>query len=472
MSRLPSILFLIVSFSLSLGAQEQFRLSSWNIQALGSQGSSQWNNAQNVVARLGADIACIQEITTNAEVALFSTFATSAGYSNTFVSGVSGTLSGSLRTAVMTNFAILNAMSHTAASLSGDSSANDIGRDILEVQVQVPNTPQRLGIFVVHLKASGGSTNDFRRAVEILRLRQAIDAFKANFPGAPWVVCGDLNDDIGDGGFGNTFTTIPGNLPTTYSLGNDITLPISYTPFSSLTMAGSFITNATQEDSSIDVTREASGRRLDYIFVENGITVLEDEVYNSVRDNGVDDGPVGGLLAKVGAPLAAGVSLLAADHYVVAADMELPSLSMPLFPGTNEDLIMASGINAPATLGQGQEIKQAAALDLFTIFFESPNGTFDFHVPYVLGELFLSGSPTPMGPLPGMYFNLATVVVVFDGYASPSGFPQVVVPGGTTQNYLIPFGLSGFSFVFQSVLFSSLANNSYVFTDAHRLDFQ
>ncbi len=472
MTRLLSIICLLFVTSLPLTAQQQFRMTSWNVQALGAQGSTQWNDALAIVARLDADIACFQEITTNAEVALFSTFAAAAGYPHAVVSNISGTLSGNLRAAVMSRYPVLNSISHSAASLSGDSQANDISRDIFEVQIQVPNTANRLGIFVLHLKASSGSTNDFRRAVEILRTNQAIDGFKANFPGAPWIVCGDMNDDIGDGGFGNTFNSTPGGVPGTYSLGSDISFPITYNPFTSFPSAGSTILDATQEDSSIDVTREASGRRIDYMFIGNSITVLEDEIYNSLRDNGVDDGAPGGLLAKSGAPLAAGISLSAADHYVVAADLELPSPFLPTYPGTSEDLVMASGINGPPSMGQGQEIKTASAFDLFSIFFESPGGLFDFHVPYVLGELFPTGGATPQGPLPGMYFDLSTVVVVFDGYASPSGFPQVVVPGGTTQNYLIPLGLGGNSFIYQTVLFSNFANNNYVFTDAHRIDIQ
>ncbi|MFT7616668.1 MAG: endonuclease/exonuclease/phosphatase family metal-dependent hydrolase [Planctomycetota bacterium] len=472
MNRLLSIFCIFIALSLPLDAQEQFRFSSWNIQALGTSGSVQWNDALSIVARLDADIACFQEIFSNSEVALFSTFASAANYPHMFVANASGTLSGSLRAAVMSKYPILNAISHTSISLSGDMNANDISRDILEVQIQVPNTPQRLGIFILHLKASSGSTNDFRRTVEIIRTMQAVDAFKAAFPGAPWIVCGDINDDIGDRGFGNTFNNLPGSLPGSYSLGSDISFPLTYNPFTSFTNNGSYIGPATQEDSTIDTTREASGRRLDYLFLENGITVVEDEVYNSVRDNGVDDGAVGGLLAKSGSPLSAGVSLSASDHYVVAADLELPSTMSTMYPGTGEDIAMASGINATPTLGAGQEVKVAPPFSVFSVFFESPNSTFDFHVPYVVSDFFSTGGTVPTGPLPGMYFDLNNALVLFDGYASPTGFPQIIVPGGTTLNYLIPFGFSGISMIFQTAFFSNSANNSYVFSDAHQLDFQ
>lgn len=471
MNRLLSIFCVIIAVSLPLDAQEQFRFSSWNVQALGTNGSAQWNDALSIVGRLDADIACFQEIFTNSEVALFDTFATTANYPHMFVANASGTLSGSLRAAVMSKYPILNAISHTSVSLSGDMNANDISRDILEVQIQIPNTPQRLGIFILHLKASSGSTNDFRRTIEIIRTNQAVDAFKAAFPGAPWIVCGDINDDIGDRGFGNTFNSLPGGLPGSYSLGSDISLPVTYNPFTSFTSNGSFIAGATQEDSTIDVTREASGRRLDYLFIENGVTVVEDEVYNSVRDNGVDDGAPGGLLAKSGSALAAGVSLSASDHYVVAADLELPSTAVATYPGTGEDILLASGINATPTFGPGEEIKSAPVFSVFSVFFESPNGTFDFHVPYVVSDFFPTGGTVPSGPLPGMYFDLNTALVLFDGYASQTGFPQIIVPGGTTQNYLIPAGLTGVSMIFQVAFFSNFANNTYVFSDAHQLNF-
>ncbi len=463
---------LILMMPGTTGAQVTFRLATWNIEALGGSGSGQWNDALAVLGRMDADIVCVQEITMSNEAAVFPSFAQSANYPHAVVSGAAGTLSGSFYVGVMSRVPIVFSQSHTAQSLSGDPNANDITRDILEVHVQVPGTAQPLALFVVHLKASWGDTNDFRRAIEIHRLRQAIQGFKQANPGAPWAVCGDLNDDVGDGGFGNSFSSLPGGLPFTYSLGSDITFPVTYTPFQTLINEGGYLVDATQEDSTIDVTRPASGRRLDYIIAASSLQSVEDEVYNSALDNGVDDGQPGGLLMKAGSPLPSGTSLGAADHFMVGADLQLPSATPPLYPGTGEDLVMASGINGPATMGPGQEVKVAPPLNLFKVFFESPQGTFDFHVPWILGQLFVTGSPAPQGPLSGMYFDLNNVVILFDGWASPSGFPQVVVPGGTEQNYLIPAGLAGSSFIFQTVLYSTLASQGYVFTDAHRLDFQ
>ena len=114
--------------------QEQLRILTWNVQALGTPGSSEWNNAIAILQRLDADVVCIEEVTNLSEVADFPTFAAAAGYSYTALASASGTLTGNLRNGVLSRFPILGQTSHNSVSLSGDANANDISRDILEVQ--------------------------------------------------------------------------------------------------------------------------------------------------------------------------------------------------------------------------------------------------------------------------------------------------------------------------------------------------
>jgi hypothetical protein len=190
-----------------------------------------------------------------------------------------------------------------------------------------------VGIFVVHLKAGTGSENDFRRAVEIMRLAQVVSAFQASHPGAPAIIAGDFNEDLMDGPFGWTISSIPAGLPSTYSLGNDIVLPLVYDPFATFTSLGFAIADATREDTTNDyVTRPTSGRRLDYLLY-SAIQNQGDEVYDSGLDNGFDDPPVGNWLAKWGVPLAPSVSLQASDHNPVFADFDpivLPQLAFTI----------------------------------------------------------------------------------------------------------------------------------------------
>ena len=219
--------------------------------------------------------------------------------------------------------------SHSAASISGDPGANDITRDIFEVHVQPPGISLPVGLFVVHLKAGTSAEDDFRRAVEVLRLAAVVSAFQASHPGAPAIIAGDFNEDLMDGPFGWTVSSLPSGLPSSYSLGNDIALPLIYEPFATFTSLGFAIADATREDTTDDyVTRPTSGRRLDYL-IYFAAQDQGDEVYDSGLDNGFDDPPVGNWLAKWGAPLAPSVSLQASDHNPVFADFA-PIVSIQL----------------------------------------------------------------------------------------------------------------------------------------------
>ncbi len=475
----PSVLLLVLTLLFSsspFAAQEALRVATWNTQSLGNQGSNEWNRTVDIINRIGADVVALQEIDTAAEAALIPTLAGATGYSDWAVSSISGTLSGDFRGAVLSNYPILFSASHSAAQLSGDPNANDITRDIFEVHVQVPNAAERTAIFVLHLKAGSFNENKFRRAIEIHRLSQAISAYQSQYPMGSWLVVGDLNEDLGDGPFGQTFNAVPGGLPQTYSLGSDINFPVVYDPFNSLLAMGALIADATQEDSTtLYATRPSSGRRLDYVIYANGALLGGDEVYNSVRDNGIDDTPIGNWLPKVGAPLPATASAQSSDHFAVFADLTVPSATVntALYPGSGEDFVMSTGVNGLPTSGPGNEIKTASAGDFFYVHYASPGGTFDGEPPVIIVEPFPFPGIPPFGPLPGMWFSLqGTAVVLFNGLEQPGGFQAVIAPIlGNTHSYLVPPGFAGVSMLVQSLAISSLASNGFLaFSDAHQLD--
>ena len=453
----------VVAFAATISAQEPVRVATWNVQSLGSNGSGQWNNAMDILARTDADVVAIQEIDNLGEAIAFAGFSSQAGYPHSAVSNTSGTLSGSLRNGVMSKYPIVFSTSHSAASLSGDPNANDITRDIFEAHVQVPNAADVIGVFSLHLKASSGSTNDFRRAIEWHRVKQAVADFQALHPGAAYFIVGDFNDDLGDSGFGNTFGNLPGGLPSSYDLGNDIMFPVTYDPFDDLVTCGLVIANATQEDtSSIDTTREASGRRLDYLTFA-GATLIGDEVYNSSRDNGVDDLPFGNWLPKSGSALPAGISLAASDHYLVFADYTVPSIPMlENYPGTLEDLAMSIGVNGAAlTGGPGNDIKSVDAGDVITVNYLSTGSTFAGALPILVVQTFTPGNP-PVGQLPGLWVNTSGGVVLFNGGDQALGFQTPITPiVGNFHTYLLPSGLAGNSVMMQALAVSGVANNGF-----------
>lgn len=466
---------LVVVFALfasPTSAQTTFRYASWNIEATGTTGSLQWTSAATILSRIDADVVGVEEITNQSEVTSFPAFAAAAGYPYNAVSTISGTLSGNLYVGVLSKFPIVSVDSFSSAEISGDSTANDISRDILQVQVQAPNAAEPTGIFVVHLKSGTGAANNFRRAVEIKRLIQVVGAFKVAHPNRPFLISGDFNEDIFDAPFGNVYTTPPTGLPTTYDLGSDITLPVTYDPFNQLTATGLAIADATQEDStSLYATRQSSGRRIDYIFYPSTVTVIGDEVYNSARDNGTDDAPAGNWLAKTGVPPVSTASNDAADHFTVFADLSVQQMPQMLYPGSNEDFVLKTGINGTPTTGVGLDVKQASTGDLLFINFASPSGTFDLMPPLLVGQQFATGFP-PAGALPGLWVNTQGGQIIINGLApGPFGLTEVIVPGtGNTHIFQIPAGIAGTSVILQSLAVAGYAANGiFAMSDAHEI---
>lgn len=469
-----SIFFFTVLLASGYG-QEPLRLATWNIQATGTSSSTQWSRALAVIGRANADVVALQEITDASEVATLSTFAAAAGYPYFAVSTTSGTLSGSLYNGAVSRFPIVFSNSYSSAEISGDPTANDITRDIFEMHVQVPNAADVTAFFIMHLKSGAGSANEFRRAVELKRLGQVITNFQSAHPSATYVVCGDFNEDIGDGPFGNAFNTVPSGMPTTFDLGNDVTFPVVYDPFIVLTSTGLVIAPATQEDSTtLFITRSSSSRRLDYIFYSSGISLVADEVYNSARDDGFDDAPVGNWLTKAGSALPSSYSLDASDHFLVFADVTVPSQPVLVYPGSNEDFVLLTGVNAAPTGGSGEDVKPATPGQLLFVNFSSPSGTFDLTPPLLVGQLFSTGFP-PVGALPGLWVNTSGAAILVNGL-DPGilGLSTVVIPGtGNTYAYLIPSGLAGYSVILQALAVSPFASNGFfAITDGHEIQMQ
>ena len=468
----PASLLLVLVFAAALAAQTPIRIAAWNIQATGTAASTQWSRAVAILNRVGPDLCAIEEITDASEVAAFGTFAAATAFPYYAVSSISGTLSGNLYNGILSKHPIVFFDSHSAAEISGDPTANDITRDIFEAHVQVPGAASILGVFVLHLKSGAGGSNEFRRAIEIKRLNQVVLGFQTQNPGAPYVVVGDLNEDVGDGPFGNSFATVPSGMPVTFDLGSDVVFPVVNDPFLQIMSTGTTMLDITQEDStSLYATRQSSGRRLDYVFASQGIALSGDETYNSVRDNGIDDTPIGNWLTKFGAPLPATWSNEASDHFLIVADASLASVPIDAYPGSGEDFVLSSGVNTAPTTGPGQDVKSAASGDLLFIHFASPSGTFDLEPPLLVAQVFTPGLP-PLGPLPGLWVNTSGAVILVNGLdGGPLGFAEVIVPvTGNTHAYQVPPGLSGSSVMFQALaVTSSAVNGFFAITTGHEI---
>ncbi|HHO51534.1 MAG TPA: hypothetical protein ENK18_11815 [Deltaproteobacteria bacterium] len=298
------------------------RIATWNIETVGSVGGLEYRAAADVLSRVDADIVAIQEIASSSDEADLSTLASDLGYG--WVSFAAPAFGGD-RNAVISRYPVTSEAVLTSADLSGDPSADDLTRLLLRVTVDVGGVD--LTVLPVHYKSGSSDTDEFRRAVETLRTLQAV----RGGPGGATVVLGDFNEELADLPlFPSSFSGYPSGLPASWTLGRDLRLRFQLSgldndPFRVFTDPGAVILDALQLDGS-EVTREASGRRLDYIVVHPSLRASPTEVYDS------SDEGLGGGLPKAGAAPASSASADASDHLLVFADLTLGPATPPATP--------------------------------------------------------------------------------------------------------------------------------------------
>lgn len=298
------------------------RVATFNIEAISSPGSDPFIGLAASIARIGADVVCMQEVN-EGEEAWVSALADAAGYSTVELADWSPAIGGDIFNACMSRIPMELIASYGGSALSSDPGANDVGRDILAVRVQ-PEPGCYAALFTVHLKSGGDYEDLFRRQVEAERLARGVRLYRENRPADALIVLGDFNEQLDDIDLGTSLDVVP-PLPLSYELGNDIEVPLRYHPFDVLTTQGFQIAPAFQEDSGDDGTFIGGNfnSRLDYVIY--GQALFEGaEVYNACSDNGNDDDPPGGWLPKEGEPLACFSTQIASDHLSVFADFILP----------------------------------------------------------------------------------------------------------------------------------------------------
>jgi len=298
------------------------RVATFNIEAVSSPGSDPFVGLAASIARIGADVVCMQEVN-EGEEEWVSDLAEAAGYSVVVLANQSPAIGGDIYNACISRIPMELIASYGGSALSSDPSANDVGRDILAVRVQ-PEPGCYAALFTVHLKSGGDYEDLFRRQVEAERLARGVRLYRENRPADGLIVLGDFNEQLDDDDLGTSLDEVP-PLPESYELGSDIDIPLRYHPFDVLTTQGFQIAPAFQEDSADDGTFIGGNfnSRLDYVIY--GQALFEGaEVYNACFDNGDDDDPPGGWLPKEGQPLSCFSSQIASDHLSVFADFVLP----------------------------------------------------------------------------------------------------------------------------------------------------
>lgn len=294
------------------------RVVTWNLERVGSSGSEQYLAAQQILARLNADIVALNEID-EGESGVLDRFAADLGY--TFVEVPSGNPFGDYRNGILTRLPVNDTTTWRSSMLSTDPTANDMTRWPVEVEVVFADRPVRM--LIQHFKSGDSSGDMFRRMVDGQRAAQAA----VEGGEAPYVIFGgDFNSEIDDPvSSPGTWSSVPGGLPSSYVLGADLEealeegLPNSvFAPFID---AGYVDLPATQPDGR-DATRDVSQRRLDYLFVSPGLqadTSMTAEVYDA-RDD------ASSTLVLSGDPPYREATQDASDHFPVVADLVFPEL--------------------------------------------------------------------------------------------------------------------------------------------------
>jgi len=304
------------------------RVASYNVQAVGAAESEGWNALGEVLRRIDADVVCIEELE-DGETGALRDLTMALGYGEPVQADASPGIGGELRNACLGRVPLARIESFTARDLSSDQFANDVGRDFLAVRAEA-SAGCHVSMIAVHAKSGLEPLDLFRRQVEHVRLVQAIEQVRAEHPDDPLVVMGDFNENIDDPGLGMVFDAPPAGLPGSYELGNDIELPLAYSPFATIQSANLAMVAATHEDSDADGTWSAfdgQGVRLDYLWVPaspDAIALDAVVVFNTCLDDGIDAPPSGAWLPLAGEPVPCWVGPAASDHLPIVADLRVP----------------------------------------------------------------------------------------------------------------------------------------------------
>ncbi len=289
---------------------------------IGPAGQPNHDAVKDVLRRINADVVALQEIhSADVQSGSLTAMANSLGYTHRYVAPTTQAFDTTLRVAVLSKYPFLN-----TNSIGSPTGAREMTRRIPAVTIDVPDTEENLLFISPHLKSGTSTADRFRRTIEMRRLTGYLTQ-QAISNSSPFVVLGDFNPS----GSNTTFSALPSGLPSTFSLGADITFPLSY----SRQMLAYFTnplpirvpaTHTNGSSSTFDTTN-TNGPILDLILVSSAIFArgVDSEVYNSTFDTSNSIG-----LPKSGSPLATTTSAVASDHYAVFADLLLDSPFEPL----------------------------------------------------------------------------------------------------------------------------------------------
>lgn len=184
-------------------AQAQLTLLTYNIHGNGVAGTNWTTNAPQIQALgreliyLNPDIVTFNEIPYGGTTNMTNIIAT---YLPGFHLVISPKGDGFIHNGIASRYPILTSASFlNNTSLTPFGSSNTFTRDLYEAEIQVPNYPQPLDVFTVHLKATTTTpTNDaVRRAAEAGAVSNfLVNTYLKTNGGRLYTLSGDMNEDI------------------------------------------------------------------------------------------------------------------------------------------------------------------------------------------------------------------------------------------------------------------------------------
>lgn len=340
------------------------RVATFNVRlGVDAPGSAEFNAAREVIERVSPDVLLMQEVSDADNFADVRALLAQAGFpvdaAHFSISGdafadqsyVSGDFGAGECLVTASRYPI----TRTVQIGRGVAGRKELTRFPLFSGIDLPWLPgtEDLRVVNVHLKASSGDADNFRKALECYRVRVFLTQQGLNAATDNLVVAGDFNAidfNYQPAASYNTainpatYTFQDGSkLPATFQLGSDltsgsgVTLPYRIFPHQGLNPAGLFAPELFQADGFTEPTYNLFPARYDYLFFPQRLLTagaVRGEVYNSRLEPQAD-----GLPKRRTLP-APELSELASDHYLTFADVNLsplPALKLMVSPAVIDE---------------------------------------------------------------------------------------------------------------------------------------
>ncbi len=364
------------------------RVACYNLKyGAGARGSVQYQAVLSVLRRVDPDVIIFSEADPDGDFANLRSLiedmgmSTQPGYFTTAGDAFSAVDydSGDFGSGQALAVASIWPMTSAVQIGRGDPGRRELARFPLFVEVDVPGVEKDPAFVAVHLKAGNTDADNFRRAVEALRVREFLEANGYSGTDDNVFVLGDLNEDFEDllpGSYTSGIDSLThvfedgSILPASYILGSDIAPPngrlLEYRnfPAPAFEPAGLRIIDSRQLDGTRRTYNVMGDSRIDYILVSDFTAAnaqVKTEVYNSVLDFSHDGLPKSGGIPDGGA------SYIASDHHLVFGDFVLepaPQILVSLAPqeinGGSPELLTGSVEVVPVAQ---QEVRVALFAD-------------------------------------------------------------------------------------------------------------